>query len=138
MELQTMVPPVPTVHGAPAIKVGRHEQGTSPKRCCESHSGQCGQGPRVCSQTELRSVLRKEKTEDQKKRDTTHPLTGSRIMMDQEHCVTINYVLCSSNFEDIVIIHPINIDECDTNVNNDNYTSPTKNEICNAYFKQLK
>ena len=59
-------------------------------------------------------------------------------MMDQKHCATINYILCSSNFEDIVIIHPIDIDECDINVNNDNYTSPTKNEICNAYFKQLK
>ena len=59
-------------------------------------------------------------------------------MTDQEHCVTINYVLCSSNFEDIVIIHPIDIGECDTNVDSDNYTSPTKNEIRNAYFKQLK
>ena len=59
-------------------------------------------------------------------------------MMDQKHCATINYVLCSSNFEDIIIIHPIDIDECDTNVDSDNYTSPTKNEICNAYFKQLK
>ena len=59
-------------------------------------------------------------------------------MMEQEHCATINYVLCSSNFEDIIVIHPIDIDECDINVNNSNYTSPTKNEICNAYFKQLK
>ena len=59
-------------------------------------------------------------------------------MMDQKHCATINYVLCSSNFEDIVIIHPINIDKYDINVNNENYTSPTKNEIRNAYFKQLK
>ena len=59
-------------------------------------------------------------------------------MTDQKHCATINYVLCSSNFEDIVIIHPIDIDKCDINVNNENYTSPTKNEIRNAYFKQLK
>ena len=59
-------------------------------------------------------------------------------MTDQKHCATINYVLCSSNFEDIVIIHPIDIDECDINVKNDNYTSPTKNEIHIAYFKQLK
>ena len=59
-------------------------------------------------------------------------------MTDQEHCLTINYVLCSSNFEDIIIIHPIDIDESDTNVNNDNYTLPTKNEIRNAYFKPLK
>ena len=59
-------------------------------------------------------------------------------MTDQEHCVTINYVLCSSNFEDIIVIHPIDIDECDINVNNGNYTSPTKNEIRNAYFKQFK
>ena len=51
---------------------------------------------------------------------------------------TINYVPCSSNFEDIVIIHPIDIDKCDINVNNENYTSPTKNEIHNAYFKQLQ
>ena len=59
-------------------------------------------------------------------------------MMDQKHCATINYVLCSSNFEDIVIIHPIDIDKCDINVYNENYTTPTKNEICNAYFKQLQ
>ena len=59
-------------------------------------------------------------------------------MTEQEHCATINYVLCSSNFEDIIVIHPIDIDECDINVNNSNYISPTKNEIHNAYFKQLK
>ena len=59
-------------------------------------------------------------------------------MTDQEHCVTINYVLCSSNFEDIIIIHPIDIDECDTNVNNDNYTLPTRNEICNDILNNLK
>ena len=47
-------------------------------------------------------------------------------MMDQKHCTTINYVLCSSNFEDIVIIHHIDINKCDINVNNENYTSPTK------------
>ena len=59
-------------------------------------------------------------------------------MMDQKHCATIYCVLCSSNFDDIVIIHPINIDKCDITVNNENYTLPTKNEIHNAYFKQLK
>ena len=59
-------------------------------------------------------------------------------MTDQKHCTTINYVLCSSNFEDIVIIHPIDIDKCDINVYNENYRMPTKNEIRNAYFKQLK
>ena len=37
----------------PSDQSSRHERGISPKRCCESHSGQCGQGPRVCSQTEL-------------------------------------------------------------------------------------
>ena len=56
-------------------------------------------------------------------------------MMDQKHCVVINYVLCSPNFEDIVIIHPIDIDTCEIDKN---YMTPTKNEICNAYFKQLK
>ena len=50
-------------------------------------------------------------------------------MTDQKHCTTIYYVLCSSNFEDIVLIHPIDIDKCDINVNNENYMSPTKNEI---------
>ena len=59
-------------------------------------------------------------------------------MMEQEHCTTINYVLCSSDFVDIIVIHPINIDECDINVNSSNYTSPTKSEIHNTYFKQLK
>ena len=56
-------------------------------------------------------------------------------MTDQKHCTIMNYVLCSSNFEDIVIIHPIGIDKCDIN---ENYMTPTKNEIRNAYFKQLK
>ena len=59
-------------------------------------------------------------------------------MMEQECCATINYVLCSSDFVDIVVIHPIDIDECDINVNSSNYTLPTKSEICNAYFKQLQ
>ena len=59
-------------------------------------------------------------------------------MMDQKHCTTINYVLCSSNFEDIVIIHPIDIDKCDIKVYNEKYMMPTKNEIHNTYFKQLK
>ena len=53
-------------------------------------------------------------------------------------CTTINYVLCSTHFDDIVIINPIDIDNCDTNDINGNYTVPSKNEICNAYFKQLK
>ena len=56
-------------------------------------------------------------------------------MTDQKHCALINYVLCSSNFEDIIIIHPIDIDKCNIN---ENYTTPTKNETRNAYFKQLK
>ena len=56
-------------------------------------------------------------------------------MTDQKHCVVINYVLCSPNFEDIVIIHPIDIDTCEID---NNYMTPTKNEIRNAYFKQLK
>ena len=59
-------------------------------------------------------------------------------MTEQEYCATNNYVLCSSNFEDIAVIHPIDIDECDINVNNSNYTLPTKSEIRNTYFKQLK
>ena len=59
-------------------------------------------------------------------------------MTEQECCATINYVLCSSDFVDIIVIHPIDIDECDINENSSNYTSPTKNEIRNAYFKQLK
>ena len=59
-------------------------------------------------------------------------------MTYQRHCATINYVLCSSYFEDVVLIHPIDIDKCDINVNNENYTLPTKKEIRNAYFKHLK
>ena len=59
-------------------------------------------------------------------------------MSEQECCATINYVLCSSDFADIVIIHPIDIDECNINESSSNYTLPSKNEIHNAYFKQLK
>ena len=65
--------------------------------------------------------------------ETKPPIENDRIstqfLKDQDQ---------ATNFEDIIVIHPINIDECDINVNNCNYTSPTKNEICNAYFKQLK
>ena len=46
-------------------------------------------------------------------------------MSEQECCATINYVLCSSDFADIVIIHPIDIDECDINESSSNYTSPS-------------
>ena len=53
----------------------------------------------------------------------------------QKHCTTINYVLCSPNFEDIVVIHPIDIDMCKIE---ECYTEPTRNEVRNAYFKQLK
>ena len=75
---------------------------------------------------------------NRKKRDTTHPITSGRIMMEKECCATIHYVLCSSDFTDVVVIHPIDIDESEINVNTSNYTLPTKNEIRNAYLMQLK
>ena len=59
-------------------------------------------------------------------------------MPEQECYATINYILCSPDFVDIVVIHPIDIDECDINESSSNYTSPSKNDIHNAYFKQLK
>ena len=59
-------------------------------------------------------------------------------MPAQRGCATINYVLCSPHFDDIVMINPIDIDNCNINDINSNYTVPSKNEICNAYFKQLK
>ena len=38
---------------------------------------------------------------------------SSQIMMDQKHHAVKNYVLCSPCFEDIVVIHPIDIDTCE-------------------------
>ena len=73
--------------------------------------------------------------ESQKKRKVTPPITSSQIITDQKHCIVINYVLCSPNFEDIVIKHPNNIDTCEIEKN---YMTPTKNEVHNAYFKQRK
>ena len=43
--------------GNPSDQSSRHERETPPQRHSESHSRQCGQGPRVCSRTELRLVL---------------------------------------------------------------------------------
>ena len=48
---------------------------------------------------------------------------------------TINYALCFAHFDDVVLINPINIDSCNIE---DNYIAPSKCEIRNAYFKQVK
>ena len=113
----------------------RHEREIPSQRCSANHPRQCGKSPVVCSQVEFQSILPKEATKSQKKRDSAHPITSSQTMMDQKHCTLINYVLCSPNFEDIVIIHPIDIDTCKINKG---YIIPTRNEVQNAYFKQLK
>ena len=48
---------------------------------------------------------------------------------------TINYVLCSIHFDDVVIVNPTDIDHCSIE---EGYTVPSRKEICNAYFKQTK
>ena len=50
-------------------------------------------------------------------------------------CKGIHYVLCSENFDDIVLINPIDIDYCSLTTG---YKVPTKSEVRNAYFKATK
>ena len=50
-------------------------------------------------------------------------------------CKDIHYVLCSENFDDIVLINPIDIDYCSLTMG---YKVPTKSEVRNAYFKATK
>ena len=44
----------------------------------------------------------------------------------------INYVLCSSNFQDLVVIHPPDINNCAIT---SNYKMPSLNQVRNSYFK---
>ena len=48
---------------------------------------------------------------------------------------TIHYILCSNNFDDVVVIHLENINKC---IINNDYVVPSKKEIRNAYFKHSK
>ena len=50
-------------------------------------------------------------------------------------CKDIHYILCSENFDDIVLINPIDIDYCSLTTG---YKVPTKSKVCNAYFKATK
>ena len=45
----------------------------------------------------------------------------------------IHYVLCSENFDDIVLVNPVDIDCCSLDKG---YKVPTRMEIRNAYFKK--
>ena len=53
-------------------------------------------------------------------------------MMEKPGPETIHYLLCSPNFQDIVIIHPADIDSCTIT---SNYKIPSLNEIRNSYFR---
>ena len=44
----------------------------------------------------------------------------------------INYVLCSSNFQDLVVIHPPDINNCAIT---SNYKMPSLSQVRNSYFK---
>ena len=46
--------------------------------------------------------------------------------------IVIHYVLCSHHFEDMVLIHPPNIDTCELT---SNYETPRINTIRNQYFR---
>ena len=53
-------------------------------------------------------------------------------MNDSNTNVELHYVLCSTCFDDVVVISPPNIDHCDLK---DNYQIPQRNQIRNMYFK---
>ena len=109
--------------------------GTPTKGCHMSHPRNCGQSSRVYCRIKLRPLLQEEAVKNQQKSNANQPLASSSMGHDRSCCTTINYVLCSPHFEDVAIINPINIDDCDINVG---YTVPSRNKIRNSYFKQLK
>ena len=105
---------------------------TSPIRdhTCNSRTG-CP-SPRTQSKSKLRKVLQKE--EKPPGQATAQPAINGHF---NGHGTTthLQYVLCSSHFNDIVIIHPPNIDSCSLN---ENYQVPSFKEVRNLYFKTLK
>ena len=66
--------------------------------------------------------------EGQTKRTSLPPAINKHM----KHDITLHYVLCSSHFEDMVLIHPSNIDTCELN---SNYETPRINTVRNQYFK---
>ena len=121
---------IPSNHSPSSQQIG-----TSTKGCHMSHPRNCGQSSRVYRLTKLQPLLQEEAVKNWQKGNANKPLASGSTGPAQSCCTTINYVLCSPHFEDVVIINPIDIDDCDINVG---YTVPSRNEIHNSYFKQLK
>ena len=105
---------------------------TSPIRdhTCNSQIG-CP-SPQGQSKFKLRKVLQKE--ENPPGQATAQPAINKHFN-SQGTTTHLHYMLCSSHFDDIVIIHLPNIDSCNLN---ENYQVPSVKEVCNLYFKTLK
>ena len=93
-----------------------------------SNTGKCSESTGDNSRSRLQLVLQEETNQTRE----AHNLTTS---IQPVTCTDIHYVLCSENFDDIVLINLLDIDFCSLDTG---YKVPTRSEICNAYFKATK
>ena len=101
---------------------------SSPPGANGSNTGKCSKSTGDHSRPRFQSVLQKE---------TNQMWQACNLMTFSKPstCKDIHYVLCSENFDDIVLINPIDIDYCSLTMG---YKVPTKSEVHNAYFKANK
>ena len=91
-------------------------------------------GPRSQGKSKLRKVLQEKEITQISAIDLAQPAIERDIGSSQT-IGHLQYVLCSPHFDDIVLIHPPNIDSCNIT---DNYHVPSFKEVRNLYFKTLK
>ena len=101
----------PTCLGSPKT----HQRGVHRRRRHSSDSRDGGMGPRNQCGPGFQEILQQK--EGQTKRTSLPPAINKHM----KHDITIHYVLCSHHFEDMVLIHPSNIDTCELN---SNYETP--------------
>ena len=106
---------------------------SAPQGHHQGHTRDSGQGAGNNSRPELRPLLQEKAIQNWPANTAKH--ITSKPWSPNQQCQTIHYVLCSTHFNDIVVIHPPNIDQIDLD---DGYDIPTRKEIRNSYFKHAK
>ena len=106
---------------------------SAPKGDHQGHTRDSGQGTGDNSRPELQTLLQKKAIQNRPANAAKH--ITSKPWSPNQQCQTIHYVLCSTHFDDIVVIHPPNIDQIDLD---NGYDTPTRKEIQNSYFKHSK
>ena len=92
-----------------------------------SNTGKCSESTGDHSRSRFQPVLQ----ETNQTWQACSLTTSSKLIT----CKDIHYILCSENFDDIVLINPLDIDFCSLATG---YKVPTKSEVCNAYFKATR